>query len=46
LLALPGGPKAARTCLDSVLGLLPVAMRWSGEMVQDCKSQDDWFDWL
>jgi molybdopterin adenylyltransferase len=46
LLALPGGPKAARICLDSVLALLPVAMRWSGETVQDCKSQDDWFDWL
>jgi gephyrin len=46
LLALPGGPKAARVALSSVIGLLPVAMRWASGPTPDCKSADEWFESL
>lgn len=45
LLALPGSPKTARITLESVLGLMPVAMRWASEADHNCGQQTDWFDW-
>jgi molybdopterin adenylyltransferase len=45
LLALPGSPKSARLTLESVLGLMPVAMRWAFEAEHNCVEQTDWFDW-
>jgi molybdenum cofactor synthesis domain-containing protein len=45
LLALPGSPKMARLTLESVLGLMPVAMRWASETDHNCGEQTDWFDW-
>lgn len=46
MLALPGGPKAARVALESIIGLLPTAIRWSNGPDEECKSTDDWFDWV
>lgn len=45
MLALPGSPKTARLTLESVLPLLPVAMRWAAEASHNCDQQSDWFDW-
>ncbi|PJB95735.1 MAG: hypothetical protein CO080_06190 [Nitrospirae bacterium CG_4_9_14_0_8_um_filter_70_14] len=46
VLALPGGPKAAKVAMEAVLPWLPVTMAWAKEENPFCPPDSDWFDWI
>lgn len=46
MLALPGGPKAAKVALEAILPWLPITMAWAKEENPTCPPQTDWFEWI
>jgi molybdopterin adenylyltransferase len=46
MLALPGGPKAARAALEAVLPWLPVTMAWAANESPECPPHSQWDDWV